>query len=110
MPAGTTTAGAAIRGYDIEIDAVIALRAGCQIPGTGTASAGGAIGVNAVFGEVALPAMLMKQTALDKLPAVMSQYAADHGFVLAPHGKTTMAPKVFQRRWTPAPGPSLSQI
>jgi D-serine dehydratase len=67
-------------------------------PGPGTASAGGAIGVNAVFGEVALPAMLMKQTALENNLAVMSQYAADHGFVLAPHGKTTMAPKVFQRQ------------
>ena len=81
-----------------------------KTPGTGTASAGGAIGVNAVFGEVALPAMLMKQTALENNLAVMSQYAADHGFVLAPHGKTTMAPKVFQRQLTPAPGPSLSQI
>ena len=42
--------------------------------------------------------MLMKQTALENNLAVMSKYAADHGFVLAPHGKTTMAPKVFQRQ------------
>jgi D-serine dehydratase len=63
-----------------------------------TASAGRAVGVNAVFGDVALPAMLMKQTALENNLAVMSKYAADHGFVLAPHGKTTMAPKVFQRQ------------
>ncbi len=54
--------------------------------------------MNAVFGDVALPAMLMKQTALENNLVVMSKYAADHGFVLAPHGKTTMAPKVFQRQ------------
>ncbi len=66
--------------------------------GPRTASAGRAIGVNAVFGDVALPAMLMKQTALENNLVVMSNYAADHGFVLAPHGKTTMAPKVFQRQ------------
>ena len=62
------------------------------------ATDGRVIGVNAVFGDVALPAMLMKQTALENNLAVMSHYAADHGFVLAPHGKTTMAPKVFQRQ------------
>ena len=28
----------------------------------------------------------------------MAEYATAHGFVLAPHGKTTMAPKLFQRQ------------
>jgi D-serine dehydratase len=55
-------------------------------------------GVNAVFGDLALPAMLLKETALENNLSVMARYAAEHGFVLAPHGKTTMAPKLFQRQ------------
>jgi D-serine dehydratase len=51
-----------------------------------------------VFGDIAMPAMLLKQTALENNLAVMAQYATEHGFVLAPHGKTTMAPKLFQRQ------------
>ena len=58
----------------------------------------GTAGANAVLGDIALPAMLLKNTALDNNLAVMKQYAGDHGFVLAPHGKTTMAPKIFQRQ------------
>jgi D-serine dehydratase len=57
-----------------------------------------AIGTNAVLGDIALPAMLVKDTALENNLAVMKRYAADHGFLLAPHGKTTMAPKIFQRQ------------
>jgi D-serine dehydratase len=55
-------------------------------------------GMNAVFGEIALPAMLLKETALENNLAVMTQYAEEHRFLLAPHGKTTMAPKLFQRQ------------
>jgi D-serine dehydratase len=51
-----------------------------------------------VLGDIALPAMLLKQSALDNNIAVMAQYASDYGFVLAPHGKTTMAPKLFRRQ------------
>jgi D-serine dehydratase len=50
------------------------------------------------LGDIALPAMLLKRSALENNVAVMAQYAADHGFVLAPHGKTTMAPKLFRRQ------------
>jgi D-serine dehydratase len=57
-----------------------------------------AVGGNAVFGDLALPAMLLKETALENNLSVMARYAADHGFELAPHGKTTMAPKLFQRQ------------
>ena len=42
--------------------------------------------------------MLVKDAALENNLAVMKQYTADHGFLLAPHGKTTMAPKIFQRQ------------
>jgi D-serine dehydratase len=53
---------------------------------------------NAVLGDIPLPAMLLKDTALENNLAVMKKYAGDHGFVLAPHGKTTMAPKIFRRQ------------
>ena len=63
-----------------------------------TPAAGHVTGANAVLGDVALPAMLLKEAALENNLAVMAQYATAHGFVLAPHGKTTMAPKLFQRQ------------
>jgi D-serine dehydratase len=53
---------------------------------------------NAVFGDIALPAMLLKETALANNLSVMAAYAAEHGFLLAPHGKTTMAPQLFRRQ------------
>ncbi len=53
---------------------------------------------NAVFGDIALPAMLLKETALANNLSVMASYAAEHGFLLAPHGKTTMAPQLFRRQ------------
>ncbi len=60
-------------------------------------SASQAPGANALE-DIALPAMVLKQSALENNIAVMAQYAADHGFVLAPHGKTTMAPQLFRRQ------------
>jgi len=54
--------------------------------------------VNVVRGEVALPAMVLKEAALANNLAVMGRYAEDKGFLLAPHGKTTMAPALFRRQ------------
>jgi D-serine dehydratase len=42
--------------------------------------------------------MLLKEAALDNNLSVMASYAAEHGFLLAPHGKTTMAPQLFRRQ------------
>jgi len=60
-------------------------------------AAGETTGANALE-DIALPAMLLKQSALENNIAVMAHYAAGHGFVLAPHGKTTMAPQLFRRQ------------
>jgi D-serine dehydratase len=62
-----------------------------------TRAADEAVGANALE-DIALPAMLLKQSALENNIAVMAQYAAGHGFALAPHGKTTMAPRLFRRQ------------
>jgi len=55
-------------------------------------------GANVVGGDIALPAMVLKERCLENNLTIMSKYAADHGFLLAPHGKTTMAPKLFRRQ------------
>jgi D-serine deaminase-like pyridoxal phosphate-dependent protein len=45
-----------------------------------------------------LPALVLKEPALANNISVMAGYAREHGFLLAPHGKTTMAPKLFKRQ------------
>ncbi len=42
--------------------------------------------------------MVLKESALDNNLRVMAGYARAHGFELAPHGKTTMAPELFRRQ------------
>ena len=44
--------------------------------------------------------MVLRLRALEHNLAVMATYASEHGFVLAPHGKTTMAPALFRRQLT----------
>jgi len=39
--------------------------------------------------------MVLHCSALEHNIAVMARYCADHGLLLAPHGKTTMAPQIF---------------
>jgi D-serine dehydratase len=53
---------------------------------------------NAVLGDIAFPVMLLKESALENNLRVMARYALENGFVLAPHGKTTMAPQLFRRQ------------
>jgi D-serine dehydratase len=75
-----------------------------QDASVGIALAGRALGaghapaVGTRLTEIALPEMVLKESALSNNIAVMARYALEHGFVLAPHGKTTMAPKIFRRQ------------
>jgi D-serine dehydratase len=55
-----------------------------------------AVGTSVVAGDLLLPALVLKQTALDNNLRVMAAYAQAHGFELAPHGKTTMSPELFR--------------
>jgi D-serine deaminase-like pyridoxal phosphate-dependent protein len=55
-------------------------------------------GLSAVRGDIQLPAMLLKEAALRNNLELMADYAAHHEFLLAPHGKTTMAPQLFRRQ------------
>ncbi len=49
-------------------------------------------------GDVALPALVLHESALESNLAVMAAYARAHHVALAPHGKTTLAPEIFRRQ------------
>ena len=51
-----------------------------------------------LLADVPLPAAAILETPLAHNLAWMQRFADDHGAKLAPHGKTTMAPKLFQRQ------------
>lgn len=51
---------------------------------------------NLLTEEVCLPAALVKKTALENNIVWMQRYADTRGVSLAPHGKTTMTPWIFQ--------------
>jgi D-serine deaminase-like pyridoxal phosphate-dependent protein len=44
------------------------------------------------------PALVLKETALAHNLATMARFCAERGVLLAPHGKTTMAPQLFERQ------------
>lgn len=58
----------------------------------------GAEGWNLLAGDLLLPAMVLKQSALEHNIALVARYCEEHGVWLAPHGKTTMAPQLFARQ------------
>jgi D-serine dehydratase len=72
------------------------------------ASAVAAAGWNVLAGDLPLPVALIKREALEHNLAWMQQRVREWGIDLAPHGKTTMAPRLFRASSTPAPGASLS--
>lgn len=54
--------------------------------------------LNPLRGDIPLPAAVIRESALAHNIAVMSAWTREHGFELAPHGKTTMCPKIFRRQ------------
>lgn len=56
------------------------------------------MGATVTSGEVVLPALVLKQQALAHNLELMASYARRQGFLLAPHGKTTLAPELFRRQ------------
>lgn len=62
------------------------------------ASAVAAAGWNVLAGDLPLPLALIKQEALQHNLTWMQQRVRDWGIDLAPHGKTTMAPRLFRRQ------------
>ena len=62
------------------------------------ASAVAQAGWNVLAGDLPLPVALIKRDALEHNLAWMQQRVRDWGIDLAPHGKTTMAPRLFRRQ------------
>jgi len=58
----------------------------------------GTQGWNVLHGDVPLPAAVLKDSALIHNSRTMQKFSQHVGFKLAPHGKTTMAPQLFDRQ------------
>jgi D-serine dehydratase len=54
--------------------------------------------LNVLSGDVPLPVAVLKASALDHNSRWMRAFLARHDVALAPHGKTTMSPALFQRQ------------
>lgn len=59
---------------------------------------GAAVTGKRLLTDISLPALVLHQRALEHNLAWMQDYAVRHGARLAPHGKTTMTPALFQRQ------------
>ncbi|WP_298329895.1 amino acid deaminase [Asticcacaulis sp.] len=51
-----------------------------------------------LMGDVPLPAAVLRRSSLDRNIELMQRYLAVSGMQLAPHGKTTMCPQLFERQ------------
>ncbi len=49
-------------------------------------------------GGFTTPVLALSAEAVEHNLALMERYSADHGLVFAPHGKTSMAPQLFERQ------------
>ena len=68
-------------------------------PAEGAASGDlAAQGWNLLAGDLLLPALVLKESALAHNIDLMARYCERHGVSLAPHGKTTMSPELFARQ------------
>lgn len=56
------------------------------------------LGWNLFDGRALLPTMVLRLADMEHDIALMADHCARHGIVLAPHGKTSMAPDIFQRQ------------
>lgn len=58
----------------------------------------GAQGWNLLAGDLSLPAAVLKRRAIENNISLMQAYVTRAGVKLAPHGKTTMCPALFDRQ------------
>jgi len=63
-----------------------------------TIGAVGRMGWNLLRGDLLLPALVLKESALAHNIALMARWCEERGILHAPHGKTTMAPQLFERQ------------
>jgi D-serine dehydratase len=53
---------------------------------------------NVLADDLHFPLLVLKETALAHNVKVMAGWCRDNGFLLAPHGKTTMCPQIYRRQ------------
>jgi D-serine dehydratase len=53
---------------------------------------------NILNGDLPLPLLVIKERALAHNLRTMADWCGRHGLLLAPHGKTTMCPQIFERQ------------
>ncbi|MEN6604538.1 MAG: amino acid deaminase [Bryobacteraceae bacterium] len=53
---------------------------------------------NVLRQDLHFPLLVLKESPLDYNIKAMARWCADNGFLLAPHGKTTMCPQIYQRQ------------
>lgn len=53
---------------------------------------------NVLAGDLLLPVMVLKDSAVRHNVQLMADYCREHGVELAPHGKTSMAPQLFAQQ------------
>ncbi len=58
----------------------------------------GRMGWNLLRGDLPLPALVLKESALVHNIALMARWCEERRILHAPHGKTTMAPQLFDRQ------------
>lgn len=54
--------------------------------------------LNLLRGDLPLPVLALKRSALEHNLALMARWCAEHGVALAPHAKTSMAPALVRRQ------------
>jgi D-serine dehydratase len=90
-----------------DASAVTALAEECLPPGTKGAPLAGegmtlgafaASGLHALDGGLPMPLLLLRERALADNLAAMADFCQRSGVLLAPHGKTTMAPQILARQ------------
>src|ERR1700722_5155570 len=54
--------------------------------------------VNILEEALHFPLLLLKESALEYNLAAMAKWCAANNFLIAPHGKTTMTPRIFERQ------------
>src|SRR5215469_12787887 len=53
---------------------------------------------NVLADELHFPLLVLKETALAHNIRAMAEWCRGNGFLLAPHGKTTMCPQIYHRQ------------
>jgi D-serine dehydratase len=90
-----------VRHVPLDLDRILATPVTDETVGAppGAVTTVGAVGTQGwSLGDLTPPAVILRASALEHNLALMAAYCRDRGVDLFPHGKTTMAPQLWQRQ------------